>query len=91
VFSQFCAPGALFPLRSVLAVAILKPSTTKVELLTPEREDAGMLRFLVFFRYAMSFHGPRIDDHVAAEMKAFEDRLTKVVPVLAGPPKTPAM
>jgi len=46
-----------------------------------------MLRFLVFFRYAMAFHGPRVDDHVAEEMKAFEQRLAKAVPAVAGTPK----
>lgn len=39
-----------------------------------------MLRFLVYFRYGMAFHGPRIGDHVESETKAF-DRL------MAGPPK----
>jgi len=34
-----------------------------------------MMRFLVFFRYGMSFHGPRIGDHVASEKAAFEDRV----------------
>jgi len=38
-----------------------------------------MLRFLVFFRYGMAFHGPRIGDHVESEAKAFERRLMQVV------------
>ncbi|MQX36957.1 hypothetical protein [Roseospira navarrensis] len=31
-----------------------------------------MLRFLIYFRYGMSFHGPRIGDHVESEARAFE-------------------
>lgn len=42
---------------------------------TNEREGAVMLRFLVYFRYGMTFHGPRIGDHVASEKAAFEDRV----------------
>ncbi len=36
-----------------------------------------MMRFLVFFRYGMSFHGPRIGDHVSSEKTAFEERVLK--------------
>ncbi|MBB4316291.1 hypothetical protein HNR56_004214 [Roseospira marina] len=42
-----------------------------------------MLRFLVFFRYGMAFHGPRIGDHVESETRAFERRLADMVPTAA--------
>jgi len=39
-----------------------------------------MLRFLLFFRYGMAFHGPSVADHVTSEEEAF-GRLLKQAPV----------
>jgi hypothetical protein len=50
-----------------------------------------MLRFLVYFRYGMAFHGPRIGDHAESETKAF-DRLMMAQPKATTPaPPKPAL
>lgn len=49
-----------------------------------------MLRFLVFFRYGMSFHGPRIGDHVESERKAFERIVTQAATPVAPVPRATA-
>lgn len=40
-----------------------------------------MLRYLLFFRYAMAFHGHPIEDHVASEEAAFGRRMMKTAAV----------
>lgn len=78
----------IFSLPVVSPFVTVMTSTLILASLTLGREGRVMLRFLLFFRYAMAFHGHPMEDHVASEEAAFGRRLLKttaVKPVIARP------